>query len=132
MKAVRKLVVLLVVGAFPAVAALASTPEQAYVESYRKAPGVPVPLTVVSPAVGSEYNGATVRLEFVVDAQGKPVEFSIKSTPDDVLATAVVKAVKQWRFLPAEVDGKPVATKVALPVRIVDSPVTGFSYASVR
>ena len=131
MKAARKLVVLLVVGAFQAIAAQAMTPEEAYIAQYRDTPlKMPVPLTVVSPAVGSQYNGATVRLEFVVDALGKPVEFSITSTPDDVLATAVVKAVKQWRFMPAEIDGKPVATKVALPVRIVETPVTGQSYAS--
>ena len=133
MKAARKLVLLLVVGAFSVVAALASTPEQAYLALYRDIPlKMPVPTSVVSPTVGPEYNGATVRLEFVVDAQGKPVEFSIKSTPDDVLATAVVKAVKQWRFQPAEIDGKAVATKVALPVRIVDYALTGYTYASTR
>jgi hypothetical protein len=37
--------------------------------------------------------------------------------------------VKQWRFLPAEVNGKPVATKVALPVKIVDSAPAGDRYA---
>ncbi len=130
MKAVKKLVVLLSVGALLSVAASASTPEQAYLDTCNKDPGVPVPITVVSPAVGSEFNGGSVLLEFVVDAAGKPAEFSIKSASDDVLATAVVKAVKQWRFLPAELDGKPVATKVALPVRIIDPAVSGDRYAA--
>ena len=121
MKAVSKLVVLLSLGALAGAAAYATDSEQAYLDSCRKEPGVPVPVTVVSPTVGSEYNGASVQLEFLVDADGKPAAFSIKSATDDVLATAVVKAVKQWRFLPAEVDGKPVATKVSLPVKIVDS-----------
>lgn len=130
MKAVSKLVFLLVAGWFSAVAAFASTPEQAYVDSYRKAPGVPVPVSVVTPAVGSQYNGASVRLEFVVDAQGRPTDFSVKSAPDDVLASAVLKAVRQWRFAPAEIDGVPVATKVALPIRIVDPVFPGVSYAA--
>ena len=130
MKAVRKLVVLLSVGALSSVAALAATPEQAYLESCRKEPGVPVPVAVVSPTVGPEFNGATVQLEFVVDAEGKPTEFSIKSATDDVLATAVIKAVKQWRFLPAEVNGKPVATKVGLPVKIIDPAVTEDRFAA--
>lgn len=130
MNAVRKLVVLLSVSALSSVAALASTPEQAYLETCRKDPGVPVPVTVVSPAVGSEYNGASVQLEFVVDAEGKPAEFSIKFATDDVLAKAVVKAVKQWRFLPAEIDGKAVATKVTLPVKIVESPADAMTYAA--
>lgn len=130
MKAVRNLAVLLSVGVLSIVGASASTPEESYLESCNKAPGVPVPVSVVSPTVGSEYNGASVQLEFVVDADGKPASFSIKSTPDDVLAKVVVEAVKQWRFLPAEVDGKRVATKVALPVKIVDPVVSGDRFAS--
>ena len=130
MNVVRKLVVLLSGGALSMVAASASTMEQAYLESCRKDPGVPVPVTVVSPAVGPEFNGGSVQLEFVVDAQGKPAEFTITSASDEVLATAVVKAVKQWRFLPAEVNGKPVATKVALPVKIVEPATTGDRYAA--
>ena len=130
MKAARKLVVLLIAGVLSIAAASAATMEESYLESCRKEPGVPVPVTVVSPAVGPEYNGASVQLEFVVDAAGKPAEFSIKSATDDVLATAVVKAVKQWRFLPAEVDGKPVAMKVSLPVRVVDPVTDGSRYAA--
>jgi len=130
MKAVHKLVVLLSVGALSTVAASASTPEQTYLESCRKDPGVPVPVSVVSPTVGPEFNGATVQLEFVVDADGKPAAFSVKSTPDDKLATAVVEAVKQWRFLPAKSNDKPVAMKVALPVKIVDPATSGDRYAA--
>jgi TonB family protein len=129
MNAVNKLVVLLGVGVLSSVGAFALTPEQSYLETCRKEPGVPVPVSVVSPTVGSEYNGASVQLEFVVDATGKTAEFSIKSATDDVLAMAVVKAVKQWKFLPAEIDGKPIATKVALPVKIVESEV-GNTFAS--
>lgn len=130
MKAVRKLVVLLSVGALPVIAARAATPEQSYLATCRKEPGVPVPVAVVSPTVGAEYNGASVQLEFLVDVDGKPSGFSIKSTTDEVLALEVVKAVKQWRFLPAEENGKPVATKVALPVKIVEPVTAGDRYAA--
>ncbi len=119
MKAVSKLAVLISLGAFvPFVSA--KSDEQAYLESCRQGPGIPVPIAVVTPSVGAVYNGATVKLEFVVDATGKPAEFAVKDTPDEALALAVVEAVKQWRFKPAQADGKPVATKVALPVKIVD------------
>lgn len=120
MKEVRKLVVLLRLGLLSAVAASAATSEQAYLESCRKDPGVPVPIAVVSPAVGVEHEGGSVQLEFVVDASGMPGAFSITFATDDVLAKAVVEAVKQWRFLPAESDGVPVATRVALPVTVID------------
>jgi periplasmic protein TonB len=130
MKAVKKLVVLLSVGLLPVVAASAASPEQAYLESCRKEPGVPVPVSVVAPTVGPEFNGSVVQLEFVVDAQGKPAQFSVKSAPDNALARTVVEAVKQWRFKPAESNGQPVATKVVLPVKIVDSPLAGERYAA--
>ena len=120
MKAVSKLAVLISLVALASVAALATTDEQAYLESCRKAPGVPVPVTVVTPTVGPEYAGATLQLEFVVDATGKPAEFSVKSPADDTLATAVIQGVKQWRFTPVVKNGLPVATKVSLPVKIVD------------
>src|SRR5256885_15649035 len=113
MKAVNKLAVLLSVGVLASFA-YADADAQAYIESCRKAPGVPVPVTVVTPSVGAEFDGAVVQLEFVVDTTGKPASFSVKSTTDDALNRAVVDAVKQWRFKPAEADGKPVATKVLL------------------
>jgi TonB family protein len=119
MKAVSKLAVLISLGALASFAT-AKTDEQAYLETCRKDAGVPVPIAVVSPSVGAEYNGATVQLEFVVDTTGKPAALSVKSITDDKLAVAVMDAVKQWRFKPAEADGKPVATKVLLPVKIVD------------
>jgi hypothetical protein len=37
----------------------------------------------------------------------------------------VVQAVKKWRFQPAVANGAPVATKVVLPVKIVDPTLAG-------
>ena len=122
MKAVRKLVVLLIVGVCGSGVASAKSDEQVYIESCLKAPGVPVPIAVVTPAVGAEYSGAVVQLEFVVDEAGQPVDLAVKSTPDDRLAAIVLDAVKRWRFKPAERDGAPVETRVSLPVRIIDGP----------
>ena len=131
MKAVSKLVVLLSLGTLASVTASASTIEQTYIESCRKDPSVPVPVAVVSPTVvGSEYNGTTVELEFVVNEQGKPANISVKSAPDSTLAATITDAVKQWKFKPAERNGSPVATKVVLPVKIVPPEITGETYAS--
>ena len=123
MKAVNKLAVLLSLAALSASFVSAKTEEQAYLESCRKDPGVPVPLAVVAPSIGHEYAGATVQLEFTVDAVGRPIGFTVKSETDAALAAAVTDAVKQWRFKPAESNGVAVATKVALPIRIVDDSV---------
>ena len=130
MKAANKIVVLLLsLRAIPAVFAL--TPdEQTYLASCRKDPQVPVPIAVVAPVVGPAFNGGKVQLEFLVDVDGKPSEFVVRYATDDVLAKEVVAAVKQWRFQPAESDGKPVPKRVALPVNIVDPAFAGARYAT--
>jgi protein TonB len=119
MKPVRKLALLISLGALASFAS-AKSEEQTYIDACTKAPGLPVPVAVVSPSVGPEYHGAVVQLEFTVDVNGKPAAMNVKSAPDNTLAATVMDAVKQWRFKPAEADGKPVATKVLLPVKIVD------------
>lgn len=129
MKTATKLVVLLSVVTLAAPFVSAKTPEQAYLESCRKDPGVPVPVTVVSPTVSEQYVGTAVEIEFVVDATGKPVDLSVKSRADETLVTAVVDAVKQWRFQPALRDGAPVAAKVVLPVKIIDQARSAATYA---
>ena len=128
MKAVRKLVVLFSLGALVSVAS-ATTLEQTYLDTCRKDPGIPVPISVVAPTVGSEFSGSSLDVEFVVDQSGKPENLSVKSAADSTLTAAVLDAVKQWKFKPAERDGAPVATKVVLPVRVV-SPIDGSTFAS--
>lgn len=127
MKVASKLAVLLGLGAFvPFVSA--KSLEQAYLDSCRKGPGVPVPVAVVSPRVWPGTAGDSVSIEFTVETSGKPSGFSVLSTSDSALADAVVDAVKQWQFTPAQRGGVPVATKVILPVRVVaNADATGYA-----
>ena len=128
MKTSNKLAILLSLAALVSFAS-AKTPESAYIETCLKGPGVPIPITVVSPSVGPGYAGSVVQLEFVVDATGLPIDLKVVSSPDYTVGEAVVTAVKLWRFSPAVRDGSPVATKVVLPVRIIDESFTGARYA---
>ncbi|HVU34555.1 MAG TPA: TonB family protein [Opitutaceae bacterium] len=130
MKAVSKLVLLLSLSALGCVVANASTPEQTYIDSYRKDSNTPVPVAVVTPTVGPEYAGSTVEIAFVVDQAGMPADLSVKSAADDALGSLVLDAVKQWRFKPAMHNGAPIATKVVLPVRIVEPAFDGSVVAS--
>jgi len=102
-------------------ALMAKSPETAYVESYHGRTDIPVPISVVSPEVSSQFVGQTVVLEFVVDTAGKPTLLA-SDTPaaNSELVATVLSAVEQWQFAPALADGKPVARKVVLPVKIVD------------
>jgi protein TonB len=123
MKNINKLALLLSLGALLLpVAASAKTLEQAYIDSCKKGPGVPAPVSVVSPDATGYDIGTTVKVEFVVDTTGHTSDISVKSTTDRDFADAVVDAVKEWRFAPALRNGTPVATKVVLPVRVVEAP----------
>ena len=121
MNTVSKSVLLISLVALAPFASQAKTLEQAYIDSAKAGPGVPVPIAVVAPVVNEDEVGQAVKVEFVVDTKGMPSGFSVKSSTDDALAEAVVAAVKQWRFTPAVRNGAPVATKVVLPVSVVDA-----------
>jgi periplasmic protein TonB len=121
MKNTNKLALLLSLGALLPVAASAMTLEQSYIESCRKGTDIPVPIEVVAPKVDGYDIGQAVRVEFVVETTGHTSDISVKSSSDRDFAEAVVEAVKQWRFTPAQHNGSPVATRVVLPVRVVEA-----------
>ena len=101
-------------------ALLAKSSETTYVESYHGRSDIPVPISVVMPEVESRFAGQQVVLEFVVDTTGTPAQIaSVTPGADAELVSAVLAAVEKWQFAPALADGKPVARKVALPVKIV-------------
>lgn len=120
MKAAYKLAVVIGLGALVSFAH-AKTPEEAYLETSQKGPGVPVPVSVVSPFVSQNYAGASVKVAFTVDTAGKPTDLAVVSSPDAALAGVIANAVSKWRFAPAKKNGAPVATKVILPVHIADA-----------
>ncbi len=99
----------------------ATTYEQAYVDSYAARTGLPKPIAVVSPDVRGDYSATVVKVHFVVDATGTPKNISVPSGTSDDLASALRTAVSEWKFEPASLNGKPVATPVVLPVKIVSS-----------
>jgi protein TonB len=128
MKNVNKLALLLSLGALLPFAASAKSLEQSYIDAARKGPGIPVPIAVVAPVANAFDVGQAVQVEFVVDTTGHTSDVRIKTSTDRDFAEAVIDAVKQWRFQPAQQNGVPVATKVILPVRVVAmKPASAFA-----
>jgi periplasmic protein TonB len=117
----NKLALLLSLGALLPFAASAKTLEQSYIETCQKGTNVPVPVSVVAPRVDGYDIGQAVQVEFVVDTTGHTSAVAVKSASDREFAEAVVDAVKQWTFTPAQRNGAPVATKVVLPVRVIEA-----------
>ena len=57
-----------------------------------------------------------VLVGFVVDTRGVPVDaFILRSTRREFDAPAIA-AVQEWRFKPATVDGRPVNTRMTVPI----------------
>lgn len=102
----------------------AQSPEAAYVESYRGRSDIPVPISVVMPQVNFRHAGQLVQLVFVVDETGKISQLSFKEAVDSELAETLTAAVEQWRFAPARVDGRAVARRVLLPLKIIDGALS--------
>ena len=127
MNAVKKLAIVLSVGALVGTASAASS-AKSYMASYPTAPGVPEIVKVVAPKV-SAPTGSEVILEFVVDKTGVPRAITVASSNDSKLAAAAVKAVAEWRFTPVLKDGVTVDTKVKLPVRAESLRFTSPGYA---
>jgi TonB family protein len=121
MKAASQLAIVLGLGLSVASFASAKSLEQTYLDNCRKGPGIPVPVAVVAPRVPAGLIGSEADVEFTVTASGKPSAISIRSSTDPEFATAVIDAVKQWKFAPAQKDGVAVDTKVVLPIKIVDA-----------
>jgi TonB family protein len=124
MKNINKLALLLGIGALAPLAASAKTLEQSYIESCKKSADIPVPVAVVAPVAHSWDVGQEVKVGFVVNTAGYASDISVVSSTDTELAGAVVAAVKQWRFTPAQRNGAAVEARVILPVRVVDADVT--------
>ena len=60
----------------------------------------------------------TVLLFVEVDENGRPVKIAVRrSSGHEVLDAAALRAVRNWRFEPARLDGKPVDAKLEVPVR---------------
>ena len=129
MKAVKKLVSMLSLGALFATAVMAGSMESSYLSTAKVGPGVPVPVSVVAPDAYGVGAGAKTYLTFTVDEQGMPQDIAVKSTNSDTLAANALKAVAQWRFTPVMVDGKAVATKVTLPIVARNAELGGSRFA---
>ena len=96
----------------------------ASVESYRQhysvtRTDVPLPEKIVSPEnLPRAYVGQVVRVALLVDEQGQPRDISVLDSRDHALTASIVEAVSQWRFTPAQANGRAIAKKIVLPIEL--------------
>lgn len=98
---------------------LAASPRSALAEP-DPALTLPVPVSTVEPqAVPRDFVDSTVEVAMTIDTQGQPHDLAPGKGVTDVLAKRLLPAMAQWRFSPARQDGRPVALRVVLPVKLV-------------
>ena len=54
----------------------------------------------------------------IIDASGKVEQVSVRKTPESELIGPLVEALEHWIFEPAQIDGRPVALKILLGIRL--------------
>ena len=57
-----------------------------------------------------------VLLAVTIDEKGKVVDIEVKSSDHKQFSEAAISAIEKWIFEPATVNGKPVTTKIDIPV----------------
>lgn len=114
----KNVIKLILVSSLLAGFAWAKSNEQAYVESYAGRADVPVPISVVKPVIDPSFEGAAVRLSFIIEADGTPKEIYAPADADRDLVKQLASAVAQWKFKPLTRDGAVVRTRVILPIRV--------------
>jgi TonB family protein len=108
------------------VGALQSTMAQPYGPVYKVGDGVSMPSVLESvdaefpeSAIGKEMKEAVVvNVDLIVDKEGMPREVLVahSSSTNEKFGDEAVKAVKQYRFKPAEKAGAPVAVSIVIEV----------------
>ncbi|HEY3756813.1 MAG TPA: hypothetical protein VGL42_11745 [Opitutaceae bacterium] len=89
---------------------------------------MPAPLYIVPPTdLPRDFEGATVRVDLTVGADGIPRDIQPQGHVSRALAERLVPALAAWRFRPALVDGAPQSVRMEIPLQIVPgstAPVT--------
>jgi periplasmic protein TonB len=85
----------------------------------------PVPVRTVAPDYPDEMHrqgiSGIVTVRCTIDEHGDVVETVVVKFSDAVFEKPAVDALQKWKFKPATLDGKAVATKAVIPVKFVAS-----------
>jgi hypothetical protein len=57
----------------------------------------------------------------IIDVSGKVEQVSVRRSPESQLVGPLVEALEHWIFEPAQIDGRPVALKILLGIRLAGS-----------
>jgi TonB family protein len=78
----------------------------------------PHAIEVVAPQLSEADNGKTVHVRVTIDRDGNPSDIDVLFRESAQLEESIVKAVQQWKFAPAQNEGKAVETRVVIPLEL--------------
>lgn len=85
----------------------------------------PAPLDTIAPvypdALIESGKDGVAKLTFVVNKKGLVEDPTVTETSEPEFGEAAMAAIREWRFRPATVDGKPVSKKVSIPFQFTAS-----------
>jgi hypothetical protein len=79
----------------------------------------PAPVSVTPIRSAAHYENCLIKLELLVDAEGRPQRVDTLGLVPVSVQESVVGAVKKWKFRPATRNGVPVSARVILPLMLV-------------
>jgi len=81
----------------------------------------PVPIKTPPPDYPSDLKregvSGVVAVKVLIDETGSITECAVVKSTDARFDDAALKAVKKWKFKPAQKDGAPVAIKIIVPIQ---------------
>jgi hypothetical protein len=88
--------------------------------------GVPTPpyatlkqVPELTPELATVCARKLIAISGILTADGKLEQISMKKTPDPQVSSVVTDALSNWTSQPAQIDGKPVALKIMIGIRLV-------------
>jgi hypothetical protein len=74
-----------------------------------------------APELVSKWGRRLIVASAILDTTGKLEQVSVRQSPENQLAGPLVEALRNWIFEPAQIDGRPVALKILLGIRLAAS-----------
>ena len=85
----------------------------------------PVAVRTVAPDypedLRDQHIAGVVTIKCTIDAQGNVIDPEVEKSSNNGFDKPALDAVKKWKFKPAKQDGAPIAKKVSIPIRFVES-----------
>lgn len=80
----------------------------------------PTPISPIMPEIPRELCTVetTVMIALIVDRTGKPRDLQITNTVPAEMSKICLATVAKWKFKPAKIKGRPVETRIVVPLKI--------------